>query len=151
MKPDAVAAVAVGDFNHAAELKCQGRALTFPGNPTPCPLSAGEQRTQKGAGQGELCHRDEGWGEGQREGGWCRSGTTEKELRGRWKKTESDLRKKTKRRYKTEVESDQWQRVKRGTGGCETEDRKGEQDRKKWVKMAKKRQEHSINQTPLTN
>lgn len=67
VKPDA--AVAVGDFNHAAELKCQGRALTFPGNPTPCPLSAGEQRTQKGAGQGELCHRDEGWGEGQREGG----------------------------------------------------------------------------------
>lgn len=60
---------AVEDFNHAAELKCQGRALTFPGNPTPCPLSAGEQRTQKGAGQGELCHRDEGWGEGQREGG----------------------------------------------------------------------------------
>lgn len=86
MKPDVVAAVAVGDFNHAAELKCQGRALTFPGNPTPCPLSAGEQRTQKGAGQGELCHRDEGWGEGQREGGWCQGGTTEKELHGRWKK-----------------------------------------------------------------
>lgn len=72
MKPDAVAAVAVGDYNHAAKLKCQGRALTFPGNPTPCPLSAGEQRIQKGAGQGELCHRDEGQGEGQREGGWCR-------------------------------------------------------------------------------
>lgn len=61
-----------GDFNHAAELKCQGRALTFPGNPTPCPLSAGEQRTQKGAGQGELCHRDGGRGEEQREGGWFR-------------------------------------------------------------------------------
>lgn len=78
VKPDAVAAVAVGDFNHAAELKCQGRALTFPGNPTPCPLSAGEQRTQKGAGQGELCHRDEGWGEGQREGGWCRKGAQQR-------------------------------------------------------------------------
>lgn len=65
-------------------------------------------------------------------------------------KIESDLRKEIKkRRFKTKVESDQWQRVKRGTGGCE--DRKGEQDRKKWVKMAKKRQEHSINQTPLTN
>lgn len=72
MKPDA--AVAVEDFNHAAELKCQGRALTFPGNPTPCPLSAGEQRTQKGAGQGELCHRDEGRGEEQRKEGWCRGG-----------------------------------------------------------------------------
>jgi len=71
VKPDGVAAVAVGDFNHAAELKCQGRALTFPGNPTPCPLSAGVQRTQKGAGQGELCHRYEGWGVGQWEGGWC--------------------------------------------------------------------------------
>lgn len=66
LKPDAVA---VGDFNPAAELTCQGRALTFPGNPTPCPRSAGEQRTQKGAGQGELCHRDEGWGDGQCEGG----------------------------------------------------------------------------------
>lgn len=86
VRPYAVAAVAVGDFNHAAELKCQGRALTFPGNPTPCPLSAGEQRTQKGAGQGELCHRDEGWGEGQREGGWCQGGTIEKELCVRWKR-----------------------------------------------------------------
>ena len=86
VKPDAVAAVAVGDFNHAAELKCQGRALTFPGNPTPCPLSAGGQRTQKGAGQGGLCHRDEGWGEGQREGGWYQGGTTGKKLRGRWRR-----------------------------------------------------------------
>lgn len=66
LRPDAVA---VGDFNPEAELRCQGRALTFPGNPTPCPRSAGEQRTQKGAGQGELCHRDEGWGDGQCEGG----------------------------------------------------------------------------------
>lgn len=40
---------------------------------------------------------------------------------------------------------------KKGTGGHETENRKREQDRKKWVKMAKKGQEHSINQTPLTH
>lgn len=63
-------AAAVEDSNHAAELECQGRALTFPGSPTPCPLSAGEQRTLKGAGQGELCHRDEGRGEEQRRGDW---------------------------------------------------------------------------------
>lgn len=65
-------AAAVEDFNPAAELECQGRALTFPGSPTPCPLSAGEQRTLKGAGQGGLCHRDEGRGEVQRRGGWWR-------------------------------------------------------------------------------
>lgn len=100
MKPEAVA---VGGFNHAAELKCQGRALTFPGNPTPCPLSAGEQRTQKGAGQGELCHRDEGWGEGQRKGGWCqgRGYNRERVVREMEKRI-----KKKKRRIKTEVESD---------------------------------------------
>ena len=99
MKPDAVVAVAVGDFNHAAELKFQGRALTFPGNPTPYPLSAGEQRTQKGAGQGELCHRDEGRGEGQREGGWCQGAQQRKSCMEDGEeidKTELDLRKEKK-------------------------------------------------------
>lgn len=97
MRPEAVA---VGGFNHAAELKCQGRALTFPGNPTPCPLSAGEQWTQKGAGQGELCRRDEGRGEGQRKGGWCQGQGVQQR-----KRCEGDGREK-KRRIKTEVGSD---------------------------------------------
>lgn len=92
MKPDAVAAVAVGDYNHAAELKCQGRALTFPGNPTSCPLSAGEQRTQKGAGQGELCHRDEGWGEEHREEDWYQGwGAQQRELQVGWRKDRKKL------------------------------------------------------------
>lgn len=67
MKPDAVAAVAVQDLKSGsrAELKCQGRALTFPGNPRPCPLSAEGRQTQKGVGQGELCLQNEEYGEGQ--------------------------------------------------------------------------------------
>lgn len=117
VKPDA--AVAVEDFNHAAELKCQGRALTFPGNPTPCPLSAGEQRTQKGAGQGELCHRDEGRGEEQRKEGWCRGGGHNGERvlwgGGRAEETESDFEKKDKKGgLRWRFESDQWWK---GRGG----------------------------------
>lgn len=65
VKPDAVAAVELETLTTQPSCSARGRALTFPGNPTPCPLSAGGQRTQKGAGQGELCHRDEGWGVGQ--------------------------------------------------------------------------------------
>lgn len=101
-------------------LRCQGRALTFPGNPTPCPLSAGGQRKQKGAGQGELCHRDEGWDEGQREGGWFQGGIMGKrrscigdgEETATTTKKESDLKKLT---------NDQWRTGKRETGGHETE------------------------------
>lgn len=109
------------DLNHAAELKCQGRALTFPGNPTPCPLSAGEQRTQKGAGQGELCHRDEGRGEEQRRGGWCWGGewgggaTVEKEFCGGLEgETEKRSQIWGKKGQKKEVGSDEWQKRRRG-------------------------------------
>lgn len=131
MKPDAVAGVAVRDLNHAAELKCQGRALTFPGNPTSCPQSAGEQRTQKGAGQGELCHRDEGWGEGQREGGWCQVDTTERVVR-EMEKRFNRIQESLKKEVQDQVINGR--ALKREQVGMK---QKREQDRKKWAYMSK--------------
>lgn len=116
-------------FNHAAELTCQGRALTFPGNPTPCPLSAGEQQTQMGAGQGELCHRDEGWGEWQGEGGWRqgwnRERVCEEDGERDWvmrNRIGSERGGQEGGRFNVKVENHQRQEggVENGTGGHET-------------------------------
>lgn len=53
------------------------------------------------------------------------------------------------KRFKTEVERDEWQRGKKRTGRHETEDREGNRT-EKVGKDGKEGQEDSINQTLLT-
>lgn len=95
------------------------------------PICWGAADTE-GSGSGGALPPGRGVGRGAGAGG----GGLRKNCKGDGKeieKPELDLREE-KRRFKAKFESGQWQRVKTGTSGHETENRKGTRQNK-WVRM----------------
>jgi len=83
VNPDAVAAVAVRDFNHAAEQKVPGQSTHFPRKSHTMPPICWGAADTEGSGSGGALPPGRGAGRGAVEGGLVSGHTTEKEP-GRW-------------------------------------------------------------------